>query len=167
MTSSVYILRHASPEDGEMPNRTRPLSALGHRQAETLVPHLRDLHCVAVYSSPFTRALETIAPFCLSAGLRPIVREDLGERTAEEGLPEVRDRMVAAVREITAAHPEEAVLICTHGGAMAGLLTYCEPSFSRRDYEDIGTPDLRRLVFDRGQISVDHSFSLPLSHSNA
>ena len=30
----VYVLRHALPANGEMPNRTRPLSDVGREQAE-------------------------------------------------------------------------------------------------------------------------------------
>lgn len=39
----VYVLRHARPADGEMPNRSRPLSHIGVQQAKAPVPYLSDL----------------------------------------------------------------------------------------------------------------------------
>ena len=50
---------------------------------------------------------------------------------------------------------------------MWGLLSHCKPSFGQEDYERIGRPDLRRLVFRDGQGTIDHSFSFGLSQSDS
>lgn len=53
MATTVYVLRHASAMVGVMPNRTRPLSDEGRRQATLLVPLLSRLGCAAVFSGRF------------------------------------------------------------------------------------------------------------------
>ena len=110
-TTVVYVLRHAQPADGQMPNRARPLSELGRRQAETLVPYLTDLGIGVVYSSPFRRALQTVEPFCMARGISIVEREGLRESAAEERFPQVRRRMVEAVHSVVDDRFGETILI--------------------------------------------------------
>ena len=161
----IYVLRHCHPADGEFPNRVRPLSDPGRHQAQALVPYLEALHLDAVYSSPFARALASVSPFCEAAGVSPILREDLGESTSEELLPQVRERMVAATESIAPQHPGQTLLLCTHGGCMWGLISHFDESFGYEQYRRIGTPDMRRLICSTApaeSAELDGSFSFDL-----
>ncbi len=52
-----------------------PLSPEGREQAERLAARLP----AGVYVSPFTRCLQTVAPFAEAAGVEPVPDEDVGE----------------------------------------------------------------------------------------
>ena len=63
-TKTLYLIRHAQ----SLPIAQRgfagwPLSEVGRAQAEELVELLGPLRIEQVFSSPFTRALNTAAPF--------------------------------------------------------------------------------------------------------
>lgn len=73
----IYFLRHAEGT-GQAPEA--PLAPEGHAAARALVPTLEGLAINAVWSSPYARARETVAPFAAAAGL-PIHEDDrLSER---------------------------------------------------------------------------------------
>ena len=157
----LYILRHAEPAPGDFVNRERPLSAHGQRQAQALVPLLRTLRCAAVYTSPFARAVDTIRPYAIADG-RPIVEVLLlAESGADESLPQVRDRMVRVVSSLADSHPDQAVLVCTHGGNMWGLLAAVDISFGYEQYRKLGTPDMRLLRWQGTRGMLDEQFRLP------
>jgi len=159
METTVYVLRHAQPSAGDMPNRDRPLTDFGHAQAEALVPYLSTLQFTAVYTSPFVRAVQTIRPFCQASGISAIEREDLRESGADELLPQVRERMVGAVQSIVDAHPGDRVLVCTHGGNIWGLISHFDSSFDYDDYRQIRSPDLKRFLYTVRDSRWDEEFT--------
>lgn len=162
METIVYVLRHAQPSAGDMPNRSRPLTDLGHAQAEALVPYLDTLQLTAVYTSPFVRAVQTIRPFCHASGMPAVEREDLRESGADELLPQVRERMVCAVQSIVDAHPGDRLLVCTHGGNIWGLISHFDSSFDYDDYRQIRSPDLKRFLYTPRGSRLDGEFRFDL-----
>ena len=118
------------------------LNELGRRQAQSLAQELTDVDLDAIYASDLRRARATAAAVAATHGLEVTLDPRLRERSfgSWEGLTredvnamppgshhdgetdeEVRERMLAAVREIAAAHPGEEVLIVSHGGALNTL----------------------------------------------
>ena len=118
------------------------LNELGRRQAQSLAQELTDVELDAIYASDLRRARATAAAVAATHGLEVTLDPRLRERSfgSWEGLTredvnamppgshhdgetdeEVRERMLAAVREIAAAHPGEEVLIVSHGGALNTL----------------------------------------------
>ena len=118
------------------------LNELGRRQAQQLAQELTDVDLDAIYASDLSRAQATAAAVAATHGLdvqldarlrersfgswEGLTREDIadlppGSRHDGESDEEVRERMLAAVREIAAAHPGEQVLIVSHGGALNSL----------------------------------------------
>ena len=154
----LYILRHAQPEAGDWPNRERPLSGNGRLQAAALVQYLRELRCTAVYCSPFARAVATVRPYCAAEGCLLHELERLAESGADETLLQVRDRMVEVVSEIAGSHPGQAVLVCTHGGNIWGLLTAVDASFGYEQYRRLDAPDIRLLRWHGGIGTLDTEF---------
>src|ERR1700676_290297 len=55
------------------------LNSTGQARVEYLAQRLSRLPIKAVYTSPLTRAVETAQPIALRHGLKPQVREELGE----------------------------------------------------------------------------------------
>ena len=118
------------------------LNELGRRQAQSLAQELTDVELDAIYASDLSRARETAAAVAAAHGLEVrldprlrersfgswegLTREDIaefppGSRHDGESDEAVRERMLAAVAEIAAAHPGEQVLIVSHGGALNTL----------------------------------------------
>lgn len=166
MDTTVYVLRHAQPAAGDMPNRSRPLTDLGRAQAEALVAYLNTLQLAAVYTSPFVRAVQTVQPFCQASGISAIEREDLRESGADELLPQVRQRMVEAVQSIVDAHPDSRVLVCTHGGNIWGLISHFDSSFDYDNYRQIRSPDLKRFLYTPRGNKLDEEFSFDLEFND-
>jgi probable phosphoglycerate mutase len=116
------------------------LNALGREQAESLADELADVELDAIYASDLSRARATaeavaarkLLPVRLDARLRErsfgtwegLTREDIEERYLPDDRPdgesdeEVRARVLAAIQDISAAHPGEQVLVVSHGGAL-------------------------------------------------
>jgi probable phosphoglycerate mutase len=123
------------------------LSEAGHQQAERLADYLASEQIAAVYSSPLRRAAETVAPLADRLGLPVVTVDGVAEfdRDASEYVPveelragrdsrfvdmtqsvwsdmtvmvRFRDRVVAAVDELVAAHPGERIVIGCHAGVV-------------------------------------------------
>ena len=74
---TIYLIRHAK-STGQHPDGV--LTDLGKKQAQDMVARLRDLSPDGAISSPYVRAVETIRPYCDSAGLDIQTDTDLAER---------------------------------------------------------------------------------------
>ena len=120
-----------------------PLNENGRRQARALAESLTGEPIDAIYASDLARAHETASIVATSRELE--VRLDLGLRERNfgswEGLTraeiderfgtggthdgetndEVRRRVVGAVDRIVAGHPDQTVLVVSHGGALNSL----------------------------------------------
>lgn len=121
-----------------------PLNETGREQARTLAGALARVPLDAVYASDLARARETAEIVAATHGLDVRTDVELRERNfgSWEGLTdveiherygddwtqhdgesdaEVRNRVLAAVERIAAAHPGEEVLVVSHGGALNSL----------------------------------------------
>jgi broad specificity phosphatase PhoE len=162
-----------------------PLSARGRAQAAAIGNELADWDIAAVYSSDLERAIATAEAIATPHGLEvhtdPGFREvDQGEWTGlttaeiKERWPElwgagrhysarpggespaqVRERALAALRRVVEAHPDDMVVIVSHGGTIrwvsAEALGYDDRASARiRGLFNGGAVTLRaRLVDDR------------------
>ena len=128
-----------------------PLNDTGRAQALALAETLDDVELDAVYASDLARAFETAQVIAQRHGLPvtsvPGLRErhfgtwegltdtEIFERypAVKSGAPwgdaetqdEMRERVLGALREIAAAHPDGRVLVVTHGGPVRRLLVEC------------------------------------------
>lgn len=160
------------------------LSPEGWRQAELLGSWLALEPIAAVYTSPLARARETASPLERLLGVRATVEEDLAEWDrgldyyipVEEqkagGHPDwqvlterrwhdmpvdvfaFRDRVVAAMGKIAAAHPGRSVAVVCHGGVVNA---YCSSVLGLEDplfFEPTYTGFSRVLVSRTGHRSL-------------
>jgi broad specificity phosphatase PhoE len=128
-----------------------PLNDTGRRQAAELAEHLIGDGVCAVYASDLRRARETARVVADRLGLAVVpdpalreidvgswsglTREEVRERYPDgfarwldgeighdgETREQLTERVVAAVERIADAHPDEIVLVVTHGGAIRAL----------------------------------------------
>ena len=153
------------------------LSDLGRRQAEAIAHDLADLRIGAVYSSDLQRAVDTARPIAARHGLEvetdPGFREiDQGEwtglSTAEikrrwpdlwgsarhysprpggESPGQVRRRALDAIARVVAAHPDDMVVVVSHGGTIRWISAEAE------GYDDHESARLRGLS-NGGAVSI-------------
>jgi len=118
------------------------LNELGLKQAHALAQELEHVELDAIYASDLSRARATAEAVAASHGLEVRLDPRLRERAfgSWEGLTredvatlpdgashdgesdeEVRERVLAAVQSIAAAHRGEQVLVVSHGGALNTL----------------------------------------------
>jgi len=153
-----------------------PLTADGTKAAERLATFLRSCGVDALFSSPYKRALETLAPF--STGDKVAIRIDdrLAERRLEsqsspdwlehvrrsfddldyrapsgETLREAQQRGLGAIQEISrASHKLPAV--ATHGNLLAALLHSADHSFGFERWRELKNPDIFRVTVEKDQL---------------
>lgn len=144
--TTVILVRHGET-DWNRDDRWQgwadpPLNELGRQQAAELAERLRHVPFDAVYTSDLERAHQTAeivaaphgVPVVADAGLREIdvgswsgltkaeIEERFGgERVDGETRDQHRARVRAAAARLLAAHPNERILLVTHGGTMRAL----------------------------------------------
>ncbi len=151
----LYLVRHGET-DWNLEHRIQgstdiPLNATGRAQAVTTGALLARRSWDAVISSPLSRALETGSIIAGAVGLAdPPTVDALAERNygAAEGLTgeeiearfpgeipvpdrETREhvvgRVLPALMEIAEAHPDQAVIVVSHGGVIRSVLNAIDP----------------------------------------
>lgn len=148
----------------------RPLSASGEAAARRLADELSGLALAAVYSSPYRRSLETVAPLADRAGLPVHELSGLRERTLgsfgsasfEEAVArtwadfdfrhaggesnrEAQQRGVSAIRSIANRHPDGLVVAGTHGNLLALVLNAFDSNVGFEFWRTLEFPDVLRL----------------------
>lgn len=146
MTKVIFV-RHGRTDYNEVGlqdslDKAR-LSDLGREQASALIDHLSGEEITAIYSSPFVRCYETIAPLSEARGLEirsdvrlqecqkpswqdkkvPCMKSWSEYEEGDEKIEEVYARVGHALDDIIARHPGETVVIVSHGDpVMLGMM---------------------------------------------
>ncbi len=177
--TSILLVRHAHAPWS--PDEMRSLSAEGAAAADRLAEQLTELPIGAVYSSPYRRAVETVAP--LAARLELDVRElpelrerDLGSigsldfeqavastwvdfdfaHAGGESNRAARQRGVSAIRFLADRHPDEVVVAGTHGNLLALLLGAFDERVGFDFWRSLAFPDVVRLDLDPSGAGTFH-----------
>jgi broad specificity phosphatase PhoE len=152
--TTILLVRHGET-DWNLERRVQghsdtPLNDTGRAQALALAETLEGEEFDAVYASDLARAFDTAQVVAERRGLPVTPVPGLRERNfgTWEGLTdteiferfpaakigswgdaetqdEMRERVLGALREIAAAHPNGRVLVVTHGGPVRRLLVEC------------------------------------------
>jgi 2,3-bisphosphoglycerate-dependent phosphoglycerate mutase len=169
--SVVFLIRHAHSE--WTPDEQRSLSKQGTASAQQVAVRLGDEPITAIYSSPSRRAVDTVAPLAEHLGLDIYMVENLREREVppvplSEFEPMIREawldpesspgggesnveaqaRGVAVVKRILAMHPQQHVVISTHGNLLALILNGLDRAYGYDFWRELTFPDIYRLQFD-------------------
>ncbi len=151
--TKLYLVRHAQPQYAWKDDRTRPLTEEGWQDSRSVSRRLIDVPLDYIVSSPYLRSIQTIEGCAEGHNLVIHTEERFRERECgpggnskqlmrcrwenfdfcEEGgesLREVQARNMEALQEILATHPEENILLGTHGTAMSTILQYYMPEYN-------------------------------------
>lgn len=111
VTSSIVLLRHAkavSRQAWSGGEESRPLTRLGARQSLDLVPLLSALGIDEAYSSPWTRCIDTVAPWAGIAGVEVHSCDALSEWAAQE---DTRAAQAVMADLLERAHPRAVISV--------------------------------------------------------
>jgi 2,3-bisphosphoglycerate-dependent phosphoglycerate mutase len=143
MLSEVVLVRHATPfvpERGGPDDYHRSLTDGGFEQAVRLTAELVAMRPVAVLSSPYLRAVQTVEPTARALGMAVRTRQDLREwdsgfepgpdfvrhhadswadpqfaRPGGESLQQLSHRAITALVSVARKHAGQTVIIGSHG----------------------------------------------------
>ena len=187
MRTTLYFVRHAQSDPRQsLDNSEYPLSAIGEKQADAIVPILAALNLTRVYSSPFLRCHQTIRPFVHHANIEVLTHGDLREKKstlrlvadfqsvwqrswdesgfALPGCESSRDaaaRFSGAVAAIVAAHPGETIGISSHGHVIGLFLNRLQAWFGGDQTKGLRHPDITKVTHTSGQFEWDRAFEVP------
>ena len=187
--TTIYLLRHAQSEpDRTQPEHGWPLSLRGAEQARRLVDALADLPVDRFVSSPYRRAIDTIAPIAAARGAPIAIETDLRERALTSGHAENWDAMLrASWADFALAHPGgesglacqarvasclarladrhagERLLVASHGNAIALFLNAIDRTVGYAEWRAMRNPDLFRIVRQSNAFTWDRGFDARLS----
>lgn len=170
-----YFVRHAhstySPDE-----RTRPLSDKGWSDARRLLETFQGIPIDSFYSSPYQRAIETITPLA-EVRQQPIIEvEELRERLLAPGElddfqgavtyvwqhpnenpyggetnKKAAQRIRQCIDELVEQHPEETLVLGTHGNIMVLLLETFDPIFDYAFWKSLPMPAVCRMEVKSGE----------------
>ncbi|MCK4794402.1 MAG: histidine phosphatase family protein [Desulfobacteraceae bacterium] len=153
MTTELYFVRHAASDISVKDERTRPLSGQGKKDAQKLLQIFKHVKIDHIYSSPYTRSIDTVKYLAESHGKTIITCENLRERTIGrwiddfpsyaytqwkdfhyriehgESLYDVQARNIAEVQHLLDEHENSTIVIGTHGTALGTILNYYDKEF--------------------------------------
>ena len=160
--TTVYFIRHAEPNYDNHDDVLRELSPKGLQSSKELVNSFAGIQIDAFYSSPYLRAMDTIKPLADSRGQTIHLIPDFQERKITdywiedftgftekqwadfhyhlpggESLSMVQERNIRALEDLLQAHPDQTILIGTHGTALSTIINYYKPDFQLADFHRI------------------------------
>lgn len=79
MKTTVYLVRHAQSDHAIKDTKTRPLTEKGLKDAQRLVEILKSVPLSRIFSSPYLRACQTVAPISKDRNLPFVTDERMRE----------------------------------------------------------------------------------------
>ena len=160
--TTVYFVRHAEPNYDNHDDVSRELSPKGLQSSKDLVNSFAGIQIDTFYSSPYLRAIDTIKPLADSRGRSIRLIPDFRERKITdywiedftgftekqwtdfhyhlpggESLSMVQERNIRALEPLLQTHPDQTILIGTHGTALSTIINYYKPDFQLADFHRI------------------------------
>ncbi len=160
--TTIYFVRHASPNFNNHDDSTRELSAQGLEDRKRVTKFLWNKDIDVVLSSPYKRAVDTIKEFADAKKLEIRLMDDFRERKVEnkwiedfngfckkqwedfdfklsdgESLREVQSRNISALNQVLETYHGKNVVIGSHGTALSTIINYFDPSFGYNEFNEI------------------------------
>ena len=173
--TKVFFVRHAEPNYNNHDDSQRELSLQGLSDRKLVTQFLADKQIYIVISSPFKRAVDTVADFAENNGLAIEIVDAFRERKVDscwienfseftkrqwndftyklsdgECLKEVQERNICALEAMLKKYPGKNIAIGSHGTALSTVINYFDKSFGYDDFEKIKRimPWIVEFVFD-------------------
>jgi 2,3-bisphosphoglycerate-dependent phosphoglycerate mutase len=160
--TTIYFIRHAQADNTIRDGRIRPLTEKGMNDRALVTEFLQDKDIDAVLSSPFKRAIDTVAEFANKNDFEIEIVEDFRERKSDidfasvnfdfetfmeqqwadfnytysdgECLAEVQNRNIAALNDVLKKYSGKNIVIGTHGTALSTIINYYDRTYGFADF---------------------------------
>ena len=177
--NTFYLVRHA--EGNLTLDENRPLSERGHLDAKQAAEILLKYPISVIYSSPYLRARQTIAPLSSRLEIDVQSEPDLCERKLNDGQAvdflkaveatwedfsfahpggesnsAAQQRGVGVLSRVDQRHQEDHIVISTHGNLLALTLNHFEPSIDFNFWKSMTFPDIYKLNINADGQPVIH-----------
>lgn len=188
MKTTVYLIRHAESDHAVRDAKTRPLTEKGLKDAKALPELFSDIDVSRVFSSPYLRAVLTVAPIAEEKNLpvqtddrmrewmggRPFPNEMFESRMREmfenetctnggaESLKALKKRTKEFMMHILTRCPGETVIVGTHALALTAAVMNFDSSIGIDFLMNLlpVTPFAVKMTFENfDPVSVEYSFS--------
>ena len=176
--TTVYFVRHAQADNSVREGRARPLTEKGWRDRALVTAFLADKRIEVVVSSPFKRAVDTVADFAERYGHQIETIEDFKERRSDsdmrrdhpdflvvvkrqiadfdytysdgESLGQVQARNIGALNDVLDRYAGKTIAIGTHGVALSTMIGYYDDTYGIDNFWAMMelTPWVVRMDFD-------------------
>lgn len=158
--TTVYFIRHAQPNYDNHDDVSRELSDKGLQDRKLVTKFLADKHIDVVLSSPYKRAVDTVADFAKLAKLEIETITDFRERRIDsewipdfdtfckkqwedfnhklsdgESLKEVQNRNIQALNDVLKRFSGKRIVIGSHGTALSTIINYYDNTFGYADFQ--------------------------------
>ncbi|MGV1007145.1 MAG: NUDIX hydrolase [Dermatophilaceae bacterium] len=158
VTWPVVVVRHALAVPRSSWKKTdhrRPLVAAGRARSEVITGILDAYGITEVLTSPSKRCVQTIQPYAVRAGIRPVAKNAVSEEGFEHKGPEPTRRLMDKLLA-----QETAVALCTHGPVLPTILKVLRSAVDR---DAVGGRKAHRMLgqavrgnLDKGEALVAH-----------
>lgn len=160
--TTIYFVRHAEPDYNNHDDFFRPLTDKGLKDRIKVTNYLLDKEIDVVLSSPYVRAVDTVADFAKNAGLNIETIDDFRERKVDsvwvedfkgfckkqwsdfnfklkdgETLNEVQQRNIKALEEVLERFKGKNIVIGSHGTALSTIINYYDNTFNYDNFDAI------------------------------
>ena len=160
--TKVYFIRHSQSDIYVRDERVRPLTEKGQNDCSLVTKYLRDKNIDLIFSSPFKRAVDTIAGFSTEMNIDIHIIEDFRERRSDsdmgrkktdfisfmerqwedfnytfsdgECLTEVQKRNIDSLKELLVLYEGKNIVIGTHGTALSTIVNYYDSTYEFADF---------------------------------
>lgn len=191
--TTVYFIRHAEPNYQNHDDQTRELSPKGLQDRKLVTAFFSDKDVDAVLSSPYRRAVDTVADFAQARNLPIATIWDFRERkvggtwiedfhdycqyqwmdfdykrSGGESLREVQRRNIRALNAVLDDYKDKTVIVGSHGTALSTIIHYYDHTFGYEDFKKIRMPWIVKFQFDHKtcmQIEQLDLFSIGISRN--
>lgn len=179
----IYLVRHGESPKKELNERTRGLTEKGRRDADRVTELLKDEGIDVLISSPYERAVLTIAPLANFYGkkivvyehlkecmflsknkvisdrdLKPLVKKMFSDPNCSlpggETRADCQRRSVAVLKELLKNFKGQNIVIGTHGLVMTLMMNYFDPTYGHEFLMQATKPDIYRMAFN-GEKLID------------
>ena len=173
----IYFVRHAQADNTHRDERTRPLTEKGMADRVLVTEYLADKAIDAVFSSPYRRAVDTVADFAEKYGFEIEIIEDFREHnysntwlpsdeyfpivekqwldfshknSGAESFDELQKRNIAALDDVLARYAGKNIAIGTHGAALSTIINYFDNTYGYQGFMSMvfKTPWIVKMTFD-------------------
>ncbi|MFJ7982749.1 histidine phosphatase family protein [Lysinibacillus xylanilyticus] len=167
----IYFVRHAHSHFAA-DEYNRPLSDKGFEDRDRVTKLFKNKIIHTIYSSPYNRAVQTVEGIAQEHKLQINTIDSLKERILStenildfdaaiqqvwshpnfafeggESNAIAMQRAITTLQKIILAHPNDNIVIGTHGNVMALIMQYFDPKYDYSFWKKLSMPDVYQLTF--------------------